>query len=63
METVVRYGFPVEEILSHEAREDIDLTAMSTHGRKVLARWVIGSVAESIIRHPPCPVLVLRGGQ
>lgn len=37
-----------------------DLIAMSTHGRGGLARLVIGSVADQIVRHSKVPVLLVR---
>ncbi len=37
-----------------------DLIVMSTHGRRGLSRLLIGSVAESIVRTAPCPVLAVR---
>ncbi|MEZ6188446.1 MAG: universal stress protein [Planctomycetota bacterium] len=52
------YGVEVAEILS--AADDADLVAMSTHGRSGFSRWWFGSVAESVIRHCPCPLLVRR---
>ena len=43
------------------AREHaIDLIAMATHDRGGLSRLVFGSVGESVLRHAPCPVLVVR---
>jgi nucleotide-binding universal stress UspA family protein len=43
------------------AREvSADLIALATHGRRTLARLVLGSVADKVIRGGPCPVLVLR---
>lgn len=39
-----------------------DLVVVGTHGRKGLARVLMGSGAESIIREAPGPVLVIRGG-
>ena len=39
---------------------DADLIVISSHGRTGIARLAIGSVAERIIRHASCPVLVLR---
>jgi nucleotide-binding universal stress UspA family protein len=39
---------------------DYDLIVVGTHGRKQLARVVLGSVAERVVRHAPCPVLVAR---
>ena len=56
----VRYGHDASEILDHAKREEIDVIAMSTHGRTGLGRWVLGSVAERILRHSPKPILLVR---
>ena len=37
-----------------------DLVVMGTHGRTALSRIVLGSVAEKVVRHSPCSVLVVR---
>ena len=37
-----------------------DLLVMGTHGRRGLRRALLGSVAESVLRHAPCPVLLMR---
>lgn len=60
VEVHVRYGDVAEEILSHSKRNEIDLISMSTHGRSGLGRWLLGSVAEKIVRHSEKPVLLLR---
>ena len=54
------YGNPAEKILEVCRRHDIDLIAMSTHGRSGLGRWLLGSVAEKVVRHSEKPVLLLR---
>lgn len=54
----VREGHPVDEIC-REAKPS-DLIIIATHGRRGLSRMLLGSVAESVIRHAPCPVLVVR---
>ena len=59
-EAHVRYGDVADEILTHGRRNDIDLISMSTHGRSGLGRWLLGSVAEKIVRHCEKPVLLLR---
>jgi nucleotide-binding universal stress UspA family protein len=56
----VRYGDVADEILSHSKRNEIDLISMSTHGRSGFGRWLLGSVAEKIVRHSEKPVLLLR---
>jgi universal stress protein A len=38
-----------------------NLTVMSTHGRTGLSRLLMGSVAECVIRHAPCPVFIIHG--
>ncbi len=60
VDTHVRYGNESDEILDHAARKEIDLVAMSTHGRKGVKRFLLGSVAEKVIRHTPKPVFVVR---
>ncbi len=54
-------GSPWDMIVS-TAREDdrVDLIVMGTHGRTGLRRALIGSVAEKVVRHAPCAVLVCR---
>jgi len=56
------HGDVVASIL-HAAEEiDAGLIAMGTHGRKGLERFLLGSVAEQVIRGASCPVLVVRVG-
>lgn len=38
---------------------DADLLVVGTHGRSGLTRWVLGSVAEGVVRQAPCAVLVI----
>lgn len=57
---VVRYGHAAEEILDHAAFAGIDLIAMSTHGRAGVRRWVLGSVAEKVLRASTTPLLLVR---
>jgi nucleotide-binding universal stress UspA family protein len=53
-------GVPWDEIVGI-AREDraIDLIVLGTHGRTGLRRALIGSVAERVVRHAPCTVMVV----
>lgn len=49
------------DIINQTAKEiGADLIVMSTHGRRGLSRMLIGSVAESVVRTAPCPVLAVR---
>ncbi len=62
VETHVRYGHDAEEILDHAAQPDIELVAMTTHGRSGIKRFLLGSVAEKVLRHSPKPILLVRCG-
>ena len=56
-----RLGVPSAEILDRLGEEPaIDLVVMATHGRGGVARLVMGSVADKVIRAAPCPVLTMR---
>jgi universal stress protein A len=56
----VRVGSPAAEIVAAAGDLHADLLCISTHGRTGLAHLLLGSVAEKIIRHTPCPVLTVR---
>jgi nucleotide-binding universal stress UspA family protein len=56
----VREGRPAAAILEAAKAHEADLIAMATHGRKGLARLVIGSVTEEVLRKAACPMLVRR---
>jgi len=60
VDTHVRYGDDVEEILDHAAQKEIDLVAMSTRGHRGVKRLLLGSVAERVIRQTPKPVFLVR---
>ena len=52
-------GNPAEKILDYAKENQVDLIVMSTHGRAGVARWVIGSVADRIVRHSTVPVFMI----
>ena len=54
---------PAVAIVDEAGRRQIDLLALATHGRRGLARFFLGSVADKVIRTAPQPVLVYRPGQ
>jgi len=60
VDTHVRYGSEADEILDHANQPEIDLIAMSTHGRSGVKRWLLGSVAEKILRHATKPIFLAR---
>ena len=55
-------GESTSRIVQAAREEAVDLIIMSSHGRTGLARSVFGSVAETVMRQSPCPVMVVRGG-
>ncbi len=53
---------PPTSVISHAAEQGgHDLIAVGAHGRRGVRRLLLGSVAESTIRHSPCSVLVVHG--
>lgn len=57
--TLVPSGNPAEEILDFALSEKADLLVISSHGRTGLGRFLLGSVAERVSRHSPCPVMIV----
>ena len=52
---------PAEDVIVERARAlGVDLILMTTHGRSGLGRVIFGSVADSVLRHAHCPVLLVR---
>lgn len=58
--TIVQEGDAGEVILEYARHEDVDLIAMSTHGRTGLGRALFGSVAEEVLRGAGKPVMLIR---
>lgn len=53
-------GHPAMAICDYAKEHECDLIALATHGRTGIAHLLIGSTAEQVVRHAPCPVLSLR---
>jgi nucleotide-binding universal stress UspA family protein len=58
--TLVRSGVPYKTIIDEANKIKANLIVISTHGRSGLAEFLIGSVAERVVRGSLCPVLVIR---
>lgn len=58
--TAVREGRPAREISEYATEHDADVVAIGTRGRHGEHRFLIGSVAERIVRSCPVPVLTVR---
>jgi len=62
-EPAVRHGEP-RSVIVDEAREwGADLIVVGSHGYTGLTRWLLGSVAQSVVGHAPCSVEVVRRKQ
>ena len=59
-QSTVAYGMPWREIVEMAKATRVDLIIMGTRGRTGLQHTLMGSVAERVVRHAPCPVLVTR---
>jgi universal stress protein A len=62
-QVAVRPGIPFEEILATAKELRADLLVVGTHGRTGIARAILGSQAESILRRATLPVLVVHAPQ
>jgi nucleotide-binding universal stress UspA family protein len=60
MTTEIRAGATIAELRS--AIRPSDLVVMTTHGHRGLRRFVLGSVADALVRQASAPVLLLRAG-
>jgi nucleotide-binding universal stress UspA family protein len=60
MRTEVRSGTPHREIMDALEENAADLVVMGTHGRSGLERYLLGSVAERVLRTSPVPVMTVR---
>jgi nucleotide-binding universal stress UspA family protein len=59
-EILVVTGDPAAEIMRAASEYQCDLIAMATHGRSGLGHFLLGSVAERVVRESPIPVLTMR---
>jgi universal stress protein A len=60
--TTARIGLTSYTIVEYAQALNIDLIVMGTHGRSGVAHLFMGSVAERVLRHAPCPVLTVGAG-
>lgn len=60
VKTLVRQGNPGLEVAAAARGLKMDLIVIATHGNTGLKHVLLGSTAERVVRHAPCPVLVVR---
>jgi nucleotide-binding universal stress UspA family protein len=53
-------GDVASQIIAYAEQQGVDLIAMATHGRSGIDRFVMGSIAEKLVRHTAKPVLLIR---
>ena len=56
----VEAGPPAETIINIAERESFDIIMIGSRGHSQLRRLIVGSVADKIMEHAPCPVLIFR---
>jgi len=59
-EVLLRFGHPAEEIVAAGSETKAELLVMATHGRTGVSHFIMGSVAERVVRESACPVLTVR---
>lgn len=57
--TTVGVGSPAAEIVRYASERPADLIVLGSHGHGLIRRFMLGSVADRVIRHATCPVLVV----
>jgi len=60
VEELIVHGEAASEIVRVAQDRQVDLIVVSSHGRTGLGRMLFGSTAEAVVRHAPCPVLVVK---
>ena len=58
--SMVTTGFPVSEIVRAAQEVEAGLIAVATHGRSGVNRWIMGSVADGVVRRSALPCLIVR---
>jgi nucleotide-binding universal stress UspA family protein len=61
VEAELLIGAAAPEVLKFAEQRKADLMVIGTHGRRGVSRWLLGSVAERIVRESHVPVLTVRG--
>jgi nucleotide-binding universal stress UspA family protein len=58
-DTMLREGNIPQQIVAAASEMNADLVVLGTHGRGAIGRFLLGSTAEAVVRHSPCPVLAV----
>ena len=60
VETILKEGHIVEEILKSVTDQNIDLIVIGARGLGIMKEILLGSVSHGVILHAPCPIMVVR---
>lgn len=60
IDTVLEFGEPDDVILEYAEENDVDRIVMGSHCRTGAERFLLGSVAETVVRRAPTPVMIVR---
>ena len=60
VETVLEFGDPADVILEYAEDRDVDRIVMGSHCRSGAERFLLGSVAERVVKRAPVPVMIVR---
>lgn len=58
-ELALRPGSPFMEVARYAREQEVDLIVLGAHGRNTVARVLLGSVAEKVVRTAPCAVMTV----
>lgn len=61
IEPVILEGNPADEVVNFAEKNDIDLIVIGTLGKTGIKRFLLGSVAENVVRHSKKAVLIVKG--
>ncbi len=56
---IVQLGNPRQQIVDYARQNGIDLIVLAPHARSSLGRFLLGSTTEAVVRHAPCPLLIV----
>jgi nucleotide-binding universal stress UspA family protein len=62
VEREIRWGDPAATIVAYAVENDVDLVVMGTRGKTGFERYLLGSVAEKVVRVSPIPVVTVHTG-
>ena len=62
-DTHLRLGRPAEEIVDLSEELNVGVVVVGSRGQSALRRALMGSVSDSVVRHAPCPVFVIRAAE